>query len=249
MAYSVNTFFAGLTDVAPASVWPNNSNMPLDRIQFLETAAAFGFEEQASSNRAPYANFSLPVVASSITGRPDDLTFWDNPGTWADTAYGQGNVQATPIQMAVLMHIIANDGVAVTPRLLPDARNPEWEQRQIPKETAQELQQILQDTVTIAAEHPITFDGQLYNFAGAAQVRINDEQIVAGKTGTAEYDDKPPVQWFAGFAPVGNPEYTVVVMTSQEANVPFAQCSPAAIAGTIFDLLLQAPDPVSCTER
>ena len=45
-----------------------------------------------------------------------------------------------------------------------------------------------------------------------------DRIPVAGKTGTAEFYGRQDYAWFAGYAPVGNPEYVVVVMLEEAGS-------------------------------
>lgn len=258
LAYSINTFFSGLTDAAPPNELPLHAQLPLSREQVIDAATSLGMRELTEDGRvprAPYWNFSLPIVASPVSGvsKLEAEEFNAVGWRWADTTYGQGTVKITPVQLAVMMQIIANDGVAATPRLIEDAWAPGWEEeQQISEEEARALRQLLNDTVTIPMGQPV-FDGvENWSLAGAAHVVIDGRQLVAGKTGTAEVDKRPEMHWFAGFAPSDDPEYIVVVMLSQEVQVDPAQagqCSPAAIAGTIFDMLLDAPEPLGCRER
>jgi peptidoglycan glycosyltransferase len=41
---------------------------------------------------------------------------------------------------------------------------------------------------------------------------------VAGKTGTAQRRAAKPTAWFAGYAPVADPEYVVVAMVEQAGS-------------------------------
>ena len=41
---------------------------------------------------------------------------------------------------------------------------------------------------------------------------------MAGKTGTAEFEGRQDYAWLASYAPVGNPEYVVVVMLEEAGS-------------------------------
>jgi penicillin-binding protein 2 len=57
---------------------------------------------------------------------------------------------------------------------------------------------------------------------------------IAGKTGTAEVAGKQDYGWFASFAPIGNPEYIIVVSLEQSG---FGSSSAAPIAEKIYEYL------------
>lgn len=253
LAYSVNTFFAGLTDAASPTNWPAESQLPLDRNQLLHDAQRVGMvEPDPNVPLALYANFSLPMIGSSVTGLTitDTNEFMHSPQKWADTVYGQGNAEVTIVQQAVLMQLIANDGVAATPRLIEDAISPNWHGQKLTPAEAAQLRSLLHEAVSIPHVSPATIGDRTFSLAGASHLfDSTGQQLVAGKTGTAEYGDAPPVSWFAGFAPFDRPEYVVVVMVSQQHNEPANACSAAAIAGTIFEFLLDAPEKRTCHER
>ncbi len=258
LAYSVNTFFSGLTDVAQYNRWPEHTTLPVSRDDFVTAARAFGFEETSINHdgrrvEAPYHNYSLPVIASSIGWTHKGwLDFLESGTVWADTSYGQGNSQVTIFQVAAMMQVIANDGIARTPRLIDEreTRNRQWEKQRIPTETANQLRALLYQTVSLAHQnHPPGIP-----FAGAAAVFIEGRQVIGGKTGTAEIQTVdgqplPPIKWFAGFIDEPTAQYIVVVMVSQDAFGNVQPCDPAAIAGVIFERILGNESYTPCINR
>jgi cell division protein FtsI/penicillin-binding protein 2 len=109
----------------------------------------------------------------------------------AQSAYGQGQVVATPFQMARVAATIAAGGKAPYGRWVLDASNPRVEAPKdvLPPALAAELARDMREVVT---------QGTGRRLAGAAVP-------IAGKTGTAELADKPSHAWFIGFAPYNVP--------------------------------------------
>ncbi len=105
------------------------------------------------------------------------------------SAYGQGQVVASPFQMARVAATVANGGAMPEGRWLTDENN---ERVGPPKpvlsaDSAQMLAKFMREVVTKGTGKR----------AGAAAVAM------AGKTGTAELADAPSHAWFIGFAPYG----------------------------------------------
>ena len=74
----------------------------------VATAEAFGF------NNAP--PFDLPRPAESVFGTVED--FVDNIPLLAIAGFGQGNTQATPLEMALVASAVANGGEIMTPHVV-----------------------------------------------------------------------------------------------------------------------------------
>ena len=262
LAYSVNTAFVNLTDaVAEPVVRP--ASLPLTREQFAGTAQQLGFGEvsfdisvQAGGERrpivlAPYANESLPIISASLgTDAAGMARLRASSSAWADTVFGQANSSMTVIHAAALMQLIASDGEARAPRLLESVASTPWEQEaRLDPELARTMQSLLRAAVDLPLASPMVVESVAYRLAGAAASMHGGEQVVAGKTGTAERSDRRPVQWFAGYAQTTDQTYIVAVLMSQEQPHEVGQCSPAAVAGTIFDALLDVSAPLTCAER
>lgn len=148
------------------------------------------------------SSFGIPMnVTPSIY--PDDL---NEPQTEL-TGFGQYDVRVTPLQMAMVVSAIANQGVIMKPTLIEqiiasnlsvlEEPEPEVFGAPISQKTAAQLTQMMLDSVQLGVAN----NAQISGIA------------VAGKTGTAENGpDDPYTLWFAGFAPAERPEVVVVVM-------------------------------------
>ncbi len=142
------------------------------------------------------------------------------PGDSLNTSIGQGNVLATPIQVAQLIETIAMDGQQFKPHLVKsigDEINP-IESKQIPGSHW--------STLKIGMRKMITDHGSSILLGPAAKFPIE----IAGKTGTAQNPrgDGYDHAWFAGFAPLVNPEIVFVVFieygdNSSKVAVPMAR--------------------------
>ena len=158
-------------------------------------ARRFGFDD------AP--PFDLPTVQSQLASTPD---FLDSLPGLADTAFGQGQLLATPLEMALIAAGIANGGSIMTPHLLATmtdaAGRPirttdptRWKQP-VSASTARTMVDLMVNNV----------------MNGVAQAATIDGMVVGGKTGTAEVPDGDPHAWFIGFAGQQRPVYAVSVV-------------------------------------
>jgi penicillin-binding protein 2 len=183
----------------------------------------------------------LPVVheeAGLISG-PDWLRATSPNERWsegytANVSIGQGAVQATPLQLAMVAATVANGGQSWYPRLRQDAE---------PR-----LRSDLQKEGIDAGQLEVIRRGmwKVVNEAGgtgkAAQVH---GLTIAGKTGTAQVmraNEKEQIGWFIGFAPSERPELAICVMV-QGAKSGGSVSAP--IAGRILDQSLNAKDAVA----
>jgi peptidoglycan glycosyltransferase len=104
-------------------------------------------------------------------------------------SYGQGQVVATPLQMARVAATIANGGHAPQGKWVLDESN-ERNDAPLPilsDGQARLLRQAMRQVVT----------------QGSARQLANVDPAIAGKTGTAEVQGKASHSWFVGFAPYG----------------------------------------------
>ena len=141
------------------------------------------------------------------------------------SAIGQGEVLATPLEMASVAQTIGNDGVreptsiVANKKLRPEAKSV----RVMSKKISDELTELMIGVVTSGT-----------GFAGAIP-----EAQVAGKTGTAELGPEPgqensphPVQikdaWFAAFAPAEGAKLAIGVLLIDAGAAGGEVAAPAA---------------------
>ena len=171
-AYSCNTYFAELGLIVGA-----------DRLRSV--ANAFGLTEDVPSD--------LPTARGQLSTSPG---FLETDAGLAATAFGQGELQLSPLHLALVTAAIANDGMVPVPRLFMSDEPAEW-RRAISPETARALAE--------AMEHGVD--------AGWASTAAIPNVGVGGKSGSAEVlTGETPHALFMGFAPVDDPEIAVVVV-------------------------------------
>lgn len=145
----------------------------------------------------------------------------------AALAIGQGDMLATPLQMAMVTCGIANDGVVMKPYLVD--RVVSQESKIIEKYEPIVLYNAadFSDTtkvVEMMVETVRSGTGENAKISGIA---------VAGKTGTAENEktdlySNAQHTWFVSFAPAYDPEIAVVVMMEYSGGSGGGDCAPVA---------------------
>ena len=157
------------------------------------------------------------------------------PGETISVSIGQGQVLATPLQMARMMAVIANGGRLVQPHIVRLASGKPV--AYLPPRT------LGFKPSTLAAIRRGLF--MAVNSGGSAgRARLQD-LIVAGKTGSAQMvsssklkkdvDSIQPRAWFAGFAPLDNPRIVLAVLVDHGGS---GGASAAPVARAIFEKFL-----------
>ena len=141
-----------------------------------------------------------------------DLGETDKPWTVGDSvnlAIGQGDVQASPLQMAVAYATLANGGEVVRPHLAGEVTDPlgqpVTEYDPAPRRTLDlnpQHRQVILDGLHDAAMAP---SGTSYGIFGGFPIDI------AGKTGTVETTSGIDQSWYVAIAPYDNPQVVVGV--------------------------------------
>lgn len=184
----------------------------------LEQAEAFGFNSQYFDDLSPQAESSFPA----------DL---DQPSL-AQSGFGQRDVQATPLQMAMVAAAIGNEGVVMKPYLVDSVQSADYDGGETtdPEEFRRAIEPSTADLLTELLVYTVD--------SGTASPAAIPDVAVAGKTGTAERGDgRPPYGWFISFAPAEDAEVAVAVMI-QEA--PGQQIAGGALGGPIAKAVMEA---------
>ena len=131
-------------------------------------------------------------------------------GDTLNLAIGQGYVDATPLQMAGLAAIVANDGVGYRPHLVRAFREPVGGKvSPVPPEVSRRVQASPEFWATVKdALRAVVTEGT----ARSANVVGLD---MAGKTGSTEFaasHDGKTHAWFVGYAPADHPRIAVAVL-------------------------------------
>lgn len=238
MLRSCDTYFYDLA----YENWRNEQRRQDGREYLVEVANRFGFGVSvgidlpgAVTGRVPgrqwreefWLNARDTYCTQAAEAQPGSLRFelLDDlcrfGGVWRggdaiNSSIGQGDVLSTPLQVAVSYQALANDGLVMRPHIGQTILDPNGEMVQeiIPERggtlslTDAELAAIkrgVEQTVNSPR-------GTAFNvFSSSPLFSLG----VAGKTGTAEVRPLVPYAWFAGYAPMADPEIVVVVNVEQ----------------------------------
>lgn len=146
-------------------------------------------------------------------------------------SFGQSDVRATPLQIAMISAAIANGGQLMTPTLIDNIRaqdlsviesfEPSVLSTPITAETSETMKRLMVANVDNGA---------------ASNGRINGV-AVGGKTGTAQNGEGQALTlWFTGFAPADNPQIAVAVVV--ENGTSFGNAVAAPIARQVMEAVL-----------
>ncbi|HET7325765.1 MAG TPA: penicillin-binding protein 2 [Nocardioidaceae bacterium] len=151
-------------------------------------------------------------------------------------AIGQGDVAATPLQMAMVAAGIANHGTVMKPYLVDETLSPDLDvlsktkpealdgQPAVSPEVAREVTRMMVAVVDNGTGTPAQIPGI----------------AVAGKTGTAQSAaSRPPYAWFVSFAPAQNPQVAVAVLI-QDAGVARDAISGSGLAAPTAKAVMEA---------
>jgi peptidoglycan glycosyltransferase len=206
-----------------------NVGMHIGGEEILKYAKRFGFYSLPPLETPPDESRESGLYKNDKLWFPKDNSQIDS----GRLAFGQSNLLATPLQMAMVGETIANGGQEAEPYLVdrivaPDGSlvtktTPHILGRPIKAHTAAELNQMMR----------LVVEG-----GTAASVGFPSNLDVAGKTGTAEtgipgvYD-----AWFVCFAPASKPRYVVAVQVEKQPN-GFGASVSAPIAKAVLEKLL-----------
>lgn len=203
--------------------------------RLADQAGLFGFDR-------PQLNVPLPVATSSI-GPLSELT--GDKAALAQTAFGQRNVQVSPLQAAMLSSAVANFGTLMKPHLVKSELRPNLSV--LDSTQPAQLRQVLdptldQDLVTMMQRVVNSPEGT----GGPAKVTgFTEPVMVGGKTGTADVgvtsaSKLAPDAWFTGFALVrGAPRIAVAVLI-ENGGVQGNEATGGLAAGPVAKKVMTA---------
>jgi peptidoglycan glycosyltransferase/penicillin-binding protein 2 len=179
-----------------------NMSLDLGADPILNMCKTLGLGENTGLTKQgiPEAKGIIPVK--------DDLK---NPGDIANMSIGQGQIMATPVQVADLVATIANGGVKNSVNIVDSIVNSGGNKVRDLKNTSS--QRVLSKTTAdriLALMEGVVSDGT------GTKANLDAYGGAGGKTGSAEtgqfIDGEKIIQaWFAGYFPAKSPKYSVVV--------------------------------------
>lgn len=198
--------------------------LDLGATSLYDEAHSFGFDQKVP--------IDLPFGIQSSFPLPNTIA--KNPPAIAFSAIGQQNVQATPLEMAMVAGGIANNGVIMTPHVLGHVTDSQGQtiSNYSPKpwltatspQTATQMTQLMLSVVN--------------DPKGTGGVAAIPGVQVAAKTGTAQTGTGKIDAWFAAFAPNPNPSIAVAVLVPDQPSGDAYQ--GGTIAAPIAKAVIQA---------
>ncbi len=172
---------------------------------------------------------SLPL---EMEYKKSSFVMEDTAGDWdrMQAAIGQGLTQMTPMHMNLITATIANGGIMMEPYLIDHVENG----------VGQEVKHFLPNSNEIILDRNILDDISEFMVevvqTGTGSALKNDRYSVAGKTGSAEFEEgKESHAWFSGYAPVENPQIVITVLVEEGGS---GGGVAAPIARAMFDAYL-----------
>lgn len=139
-------------------------------------------------------------------------------GDIANLSIGQGDMQATPLQMAQAMAIIGNGGIFYQTRLVQQVQT-------VDNEIVTAFQVREKKTLGASADTMAQLRTAMVNVVNGAGGTAHQASLegvsVAGKTGTAQWGPKNKERtaaWFAGFVPAEKPQYAFSALYEGEVG-------------------------------
>jgi peptidoglycan glycosyltransferase len=185
-----------------SNVFFGSLGMELGNDKLKSTAEKFYFNKNIPSEGLTIENSRFPSYKDY------------QKGNLAQSGIGQAEILATPMQMALVASTIANDGVMMKPILVNAVLDNDG--KEVRKISSSKIGTVTtKDNATLMQDfmRAVVTSGT----GKAAEVKGIE---VAGKTGTADHDDKKDVKeephsWFIGFAPYKDPQVAIAVIVEE----------------------------------
>jgi len=189
-------------------------------------AEKFGFNKKSY-----FTDLDDSLTSQATSVFPSDI---NKPQT-AQSAIGQYEVAATPLQMAMVAAGIANNGTVMKPYLVD-----EYSSSDLDVVKAIEPKVLTRSAVSASVARKLTqmMVGVVDNGTGL-NARIPGVEV-AGKTGTAQSaESRDPYAWFTSFAPAQNATVAVAVLI-QNAGIARNDISGGGLAAPIAKSIMEA---------
>ena len=188
--------------------------------EVFEMAESVGFNEPLEFD-----------VGTEASGYPEPQD--DNQPFWAYQAIGQGDVTASPLQMALVAATVANDGEVPRPRLVREIIDSSG--RSVQSFDAENVGQAMSSETAAAVAEMMT--AVVRSGTGTAAQIPGIE--VAGKTGTAQtVQGANPHAWFIAFAPADDPQIAVSVIVENGGSFG-SEATGGAVAAPIAKRIIE----------
>jgi penicillin-binding protein 2 len=171
-------------------------------------------------------------------------------GDIANMSIGQGDTQATPLQMAQAMGVVANGGTLYQTRLVQQVQT--FDNQIVTAYQVRAKRTLNMSSETLDELHTGMID--VVNGAGGTAHQASlDNAEVAGKTGTAQWGPKNKERtaaWFVGFLPADQPRYAFAAIYEGDVGSKVHGGSAAApMVADIFKEIYKGEKVVNQRQR
>jgi penicillin-binding protein 2 len=199
IAWSVNTFFYMI-----GGGYEDFKGLGIDNLE--KYFKIFGLGEKTGIDLNGEASGLVPDPAWKEKVKNEDWYIGDT----YHVSIGQGDLLATPLQIANYTTTFVNGGKLYQPHLVKEILTNDGSKEEIKPTILREnfIEQKNLDIVKRAMRQTVT--------DGSAAMLNSLSVAVGGKTGTAQWNtEKQPQAWFTGFAPFNNPEVVITVLIEE----------------------------------
>jgi peptidoglycan glycosyltransferase len=192
--------------------------------QLIKTAEGFGF------------NADVPIDLTKPTTSTFPTDFTRNTPALAQSAIGQNDVSATPLQMAMVAAAVANGGKIMKPHVLFDVRDSDGN-------TVSTYHPSVWKTAMDPGTAALLHDAMLKVVESGTATRLKVPGFeVGGKTGTAELGLSPPRShaWIIGFGGPAGQAPTIVVAVIVQGQPEVSTATGGRVAAPIAQQVLKA---------
>jgi len=202
----------------------NNQSNPAEGYQkWRDHIMTFGFGQRIGTELSSEVKGNIPEV--SYYDKYFGANHW-NSMTIRSLAIGQGEILATPLQLANMVALIANRGYYITPHLVKAIQD------------TNRVYRVLKFDKKVSSINPEYFNTIIDGMqAVVEETRMQytvkqDSFIVCGKTGTVQNPHGADHSAFVAFAPRDNPKIAIAVFIE---NSGFGATYAAPIAGLLIE--------------
>lgn len=210
----------------------------------INTGMIFAMRQMGLSTFEQYVKafgFGIATGIELATEAAGDISSLENVSEIysATATFGQG-ITATPLQIVMAYAAIANGGILKAPLLVDEVRYADGTvETRAPRDVAQVI-----DSKTARTLSAMLVSVVEYGHGKRAGVK---GYYIGGKTGTAQvaksdgigYASDNTIGSFAGFGPVEDPKFAMIVRIDNPKDVVWAESTAAPLFGEIAEFLLQ----------
>ncbi len=202
----------------------------------LGAETMYTYMDRFGFNADPELNYPESQLSpSGVYGAEGELLGPNDTIDIGRIAIGQGQLQATPLQMAEVAATIANGGVMMRPTFVQEATDPDGRSSD-ELDPEEQAEVVSEDTAAQVGE---MMESVVNEGSGTAAALTGIQ--VAGKTGTAEHEPtelcgEPNQAWFIGYAPADDPQVAVAATVECTSGTGGEVAAP--IAADVMESLL-----------